>query len=198
MRSAAFGTRSLLNSHTCVPKQLGRIFVEDAVALYIDDMRIRNQARLTVANARSLFQSGRNPMSLVSWVTKQNFGKQEDQKLLWLDQLGVKVLSAWRSGWKGAPLTLRNRWSRVVAFFNWFFRTGRISKHPCTGLKNFSAAEGATTPFTAAQFEQLLSAIEKVRIPLNVDRQTRDGWRPRLRGLILVMRWLGRSFPQTT
>jgi len=62
---------------------------------------------------------------------------------------------------------------------------------PCAGLRNFSANEGTTTPFTAAQFEQLLSAIEKVKIPLNVDRQTRDGWRPRLRGLILVMRWLG-------
>jgi hypothetical protein len=97
-------------------KQLGRIFVEDAVALYIDDMRIRSQARLTAANARSLFQSGRNPMSLVSWVTKQNSGKQADQKLLWLDQLDVKVLSAWRSGWKGAPPTLLNRWCRVVRF----------------------------------------------------------------------------------
>jgi len=124
-------------AHLRAEKQLDRIFVEDAVALYIDDMRIRNQARFTVANARSLFQSGRNPMSLVSWVTKQNFGKQEDQKLLWLDQLDVKVLSAWRSGWKGAPLTLRNRWSRVVALFNWFFRTGRISKHPYTGWKKF-------------------------------------------------------------
>src|SRR5215831_17275140 len=51
--------------------------------------------------------------------------------------------------------------------------------------------KGLQTPFAAAQFEQLLSAIEKVKIPLNVDRQTRDGRRPRLRGLILVMGWLG-------
>lgn len=172
-------------------KQVGRISVEDAVALYIDDMRTRNQARLTVANARSLFQSERNPMSLISWVAKQNSGKREEEKLLWLDQVDGPVLSAWRSDWKGAPLTLRNRWSRVGSFFNWYFRTGKISKHPCTGLRNFRAEEGTTTPFTAAQFERLLSAIDELKIPINVDRQTRDGWRPRLRGLVLAMRWLG-------
>jgi len=59
------------------------------------------------------------------------------------------------------------------------------------GLKNFSAQEGTTTPFTAMQFELLLMAIEKVPLPKNVDKLTRDGWRPRLRGLVLTMRWLG-------
>jgi integrase len=79
----------------------------------------------------------------------------------------------------------------VVSFFNWFFRTGKISKHPCTGLRNFRAEEGTTIPFSAAQFERLLSAVDGLNVPNNVDRQTRDGWRLRLRGLVLVMRWLG-------
>jgi hypothetical protein len=56
------------------------------------------------------------------------------------------------------------------------------------GLRNFSAQEGTTTPFGAVQFEHLLASVEKVPLPPNVDRQTRDGWRPRLRALILVMR----------
>ncbi len=30
------------------------------------------------------------------------------------------------------------------SFFNWFFRTGRLQKHPCMGLRNFSAQEGGT------------------------------------------------------
>jgi integrase/recombinase XerD len=174
-------------------KEMGRIRVEDAVTLYVNDMRTRNQAKLTVANARSLFQSEANPMSLVSWVAKHSAGKREDQRLLWLDQLDGTVLSMWRAEWKGAPLTLRNRWSRVGAFFNWFFRTGRISKHPGTGLRNFSAQEGTTTPFSAAQFEHLLSSVERIKIPKNVDRLTGDGWQPRLRALVLVMRWLGLS-----
>lgn len=174
-------------------KELGRIGIEDSVMLYLNDMVTRNQAKATVANARALFQSQTNPMSLVSWVAKENAGKSEHRCLLNLDQLDGVVLSKWRSEWKGAPLTLRNRWSRVVSFFNWFFRTGRIQKHPCMGLRNFRAEEGTTTPFTAAQFEDVLSAVERTKIPKNVDRQTSDGWRPRLRGLILVMRWLGLS-----
>lgn len=174
-------------------KELGRIGIEDAVMLYINDMVTRNQAKLTVANARCLFQSETNPISLVSWVAKHNAGKREDRRLLCLDQMDGAVLSMWRSDWKGAPLTLKNRWSRVVSFFNWFFRTGRIQKQPCMGLRNFKAEEGTTTPFTAWQFEHLLSSVERLRIPKNVDRQTFDGWRPRIRGLVLVMRWLGLS-----
>ena len=172
-------------------KEMGRLRVEEAVALYIDDMKTRNQAKLTVSNARSLFQSATNLLSLLSWVTQQNSGRQEDLRLVWLDQLDGPVLSRWRSEWRGAPLTLRNRWSRVVSFFNWFFRTGRLQRHPCMGLKNFSAQEGTTTPFTAAQFQHLLLAVEKVPLPKNVDRLTRDGWQPRLRALVLTMRWLG-------
>lgn len=107
-------------------KEMGRLRVEEAVALYIDDMKTRNQARLTVSNARSLFLSATNPFSLVSWVTKENSGRREDLRLVWLDQLDGAVLSRWRSEWRGAPLTLRNRWSRVVSFFNWFFRTGKL------------------------------------------------------------------------
>jgi integrase/recombinase XerD len=176
---------------------LGRLRVEEAVGIYIEDMRTRNQARLTVANARSLFQSETNALSLISWVAKWNSGRDEAVKLVWLDQLDGTVLSKWRSEWRGAPLTLRNRWSRVVSFFNWFFRTGKLQRHPCMGLRNFSAQEGTTTPFTAAQFEHLLLAIEKVPLPKNVDRLTRDGWRPRLRGLVLAMRWLGLAIADT-
>ena len=174
-------------------KEMGRICIEDAVTLYINDMVTRNQAKPTVANARSLFQSETNPMSLITWVAKLNAGKSEDRRLMCIDQLDGVVLSRWRSEWKGAPLTLKNRWSRVVAFFNWFFRTGRIQKHPCMGLKNFSAEEGTTTPFAASQFEYILSSVERMKIPRNVDRLTYDGWRPRLRALILVMRWTGLS-----
>lgn len=172
-------------------KTMGRLSIEEAVSVYVEDMRTRNQARLTVANARSLFQSEANPLSLVSWVAKCNVGREEGMRLVWLDQLDGTVLSRWRSEWRGAPLTLRNRWSRVVSFFNWFFRTGKLQKHPCMGLRNFSAEEGTTTPFTALQFEHLLLSIETVPLPRNVDRLTRDGWRPRLRALLLVMRWLG-------
>jgi integrase/recombinase XerD len=172
-------------------KEMGRIGIEEAVDLYIADMRTRNQAKLTVANARSLFKSQQNSLSLISWVSKYNSDKEEMLRLMWLDQLDGTVLSRWRSEWVGAPLTLRNRWSRVVSFFNWFFRTGKIQKHPCVGLRNFSAHEGTTTPFTGVQFEHLLASIDKLPQPENVDRQTRDGWRPRIRALILVMRWLG-------
>jgi hypothetical protein len=59
-----------------------------------------------------------------------------------------------------------------------------VAKLQCPGRHN-------ETPFTAIQFEQLLLSIEKIPLPANVDRLTRDGWRPRLRALILVMRWLG-------
>jgi integrase len=172
-------------------KAMGRLRIEEAVGIYIEDMRTRNQARLTVANARSLFESETNPLSLISWVAKGNSCREEAVRLVWLDQLDGTVLSMWRSQWRGAPLTLKNRWSRVVSFFNWFFRTGKLQRHPCMGLRNFRAQEGTTTPFTAAQFEDLLLAIEKVPLPKNVDRLTRDGWRPRLRGLVLTMRWLG-------
>jgi len=172
-------------------KQMGRISIEEAVDVYLADMRTRNQRATTVANARSLFKSARNPFSLISWTAKYNSGKQEDIRLVWLDQLDGTILSRWRTEWTGAPLTLRNRWSRVVSFFNWFFRTGKLQKHPCMGLRNFSAQEGTTTPFTAVQFEHLLASVEKMPLPPNVDRQTRNGWRPRLRALILVMRWLG-------
>ena len=52
-----------------------------------------------------------------------------------------------------------------MSFFNWFFRTGKLQKYPCMGLRNFSAQEGTTTPLTAPQFEHLLAAVEKVTIP---------------------------------
>ena len=172
-------------------KEMGRLAIEESVDIYLEDMRVRNQAKLTVSNARSLFKSQQNPFSLISGVVKYTPEKSEDLRLKWLDQLDGTVLSRWRAGWTGAPLTLRNRWSRVVSFFNWFFRVGKLQKHPCTGLRNFSAQEGTTVPFTAMQFEQLLLSIEKLPLPPNVDRMTRDGWRPRMRGLILVMRWLG-------
>ncbi|HEY6307593.1 MAG TPA: hypothetical protein VI488_14165, partial [Candidatus Angelobacter sp.] len=112
-------------------KEMGRLRIEEAIGVYIEDMRTRNQARLTVANARSLFQSETNSLSLISWVAKCNSGREETVKLVWLDQLDGTVLSRWRSEWRGAPLTLRNRWSRVVSFFNWFFRTGKVQRHPC-------------------------------------------------------------------
>ncbi len=172
-------------------KEMARILIGDAVTLYIEDMRVRNQKKLTVSNARCLFASKTNPLSLVSWVAQHNSGKAEDRRLIWLDQLDGIALSMWRSKWHGAPLTLRNRWSRVVSFFNWYFRTGRIQKHPCMGLKNFTAVAGTTTPLTAVQFEFLLATIDTLRVPKNVDRLTRDGWRARLRALLLVMRWLG-------
>src|SRR5579871_6075537 len=150
-------------------KEMGRIRVGEAIDLYVEDMRVRNQAKLTVANARSLFKSQQNPLSLISWIAKYNSEKEEAMRLVWLDQLDGTILSRWRSQWRGAPLTLRNRWSRVVSFFNWFFRTGKIQKHPCVGLRNFSAQEGTTTPFTAVQFEQLLASIGKIPLPPNVD-----------------------------
>src|SRR6516225_2864424 len=53
-------------------KAMGRLRIEEAVGIYIEDMRTRNQARLTVANARSLFESETNPLSLISWVAKGN------------------------------------------------------------------------------------------------------------------------------
>jgi hypothetical protein len=145
-------------------KEMGRIGIEEAVDLYIADMRTRNQAKLTVANARSLFKSQQNSLSLISWVSKYNSDKEEMLRLMWLDQLDGTVLSRWRSEWVGAPLTLRNRWSRVVSFFNWFFRTGKIQKHPCVGLRNFSAHEGTTTPFTGVQFEHLLASASGVSV----------------------------------
>lgn len=120
-------------------KQMGRLRVEEAVALYIDDMKTPNQARLTVTNARSLFQSAMNCLSLVSWVAQQNSGRPEKLRLIWLDQLDGAVLSKWRSEWRGAPLTLRNRWSRVVSFFNWFFRTGRVLE---TAHREFALGHG--------------------------------------------------------
>jgi hypothetical protein len=49
-------------------KQMGRIRVEEAVDVYIADMRTRNQRATTVANARSLFKSEKNPSSLISWT----------------------------------------------------------------------------------------------------------------------------------
>src|SRR5215468_1388485 len=95
-------------------REMDRLRVEEAVGLYIGDMKTRNQAKLTVSNARSLFQSETNALSLVSWVAKHNSGRSEDARVVWLDQLDGTVLSKWRSEWRGAPLTLRNRWSRVV------------------------------------------------------------------------------------
>jgi len=44
---------------------MGRISIDEAVDVYIVDMRTRNQAPKTVANARSLFKGERNPVSLV-------------------------------------------------------------------------------------------------------------------------------------
>jgi hypothetical protein len=90
-------------------KEMGRLRMEEAVAVYIDDMRTRNQAKLTVANARSLFQSETNPNSLISWVARYNAEKSEDLRIVWLDQLDGTLLSRWRSEWHGAPLTLRNQ-----------------------------------------------------------------------------------------
>jgi hypothetical protein len=47
-------------------KAMGRLRVEEAIDLYVEDMRVRNQAKLTVANARSLFKGQQNPLSLIT------------------------------------------------------------------------------------------------------------------------------------
>jgi integrase len=41
------------------------------------------------------------------------------------------------------------------------------------------------------------SVDRKISLPANVDRLTRDGWRPRLRARIPVMRWLGLAIADT-
>lgn len=167
-------------------KEITRLTVAEAAKLYIDDLQTRNMAALTVANAKSLFQS-----TLAHWIEKENIGRPEEHRLVYLDQLDGAVLAKWRGEWKAAPLTKRNRWSRVRSFFNWFVGTGRLKLNPCIGVRQFSAEEGTTTPLIADQFERLLSAIDKVTVPKNVASKTREAWKPRLRALILLQRWTG-------
>ncbi len=176
-------------------KERKQVRIEDAVALYLEDMVSRLGDNGTVAMARSMFgdvdpetKAIKSNGRLFDWLdTLPTY-----QRPTYISEITPAHIAGWRASWKfGSDLTAANRWSMVKGFFNFCEAQDWIDDSPARKLKRIVAEKGSRTAiFTDAQYTKILDAVP-LYDPENVPAATRKAWQRRLTTFIELLRWSG-------
>lgn len=166
--------------------------IEDAVALYCQDMITRLGDNGSVKMARALLghvdpdtKTVLKNGHLFDWLDKFNAAKPDDQRLTCISQITSLHLTEWRGSWNfGSDLTAWNRWKQVRGFFKFCAIHELTDKNPALKLKSLERQKGSRTAiFTDEQYEAILAALPKAE-PEKIKQQ-------RLLRFVELMRWSG-------
>jgi site-specific recombinase XerC len=158
-------------------QKIERSTVEDAVTKFLGAKKTENIGRRHTLTLKSTFAK-----SLVSFCHAHG--------IMYLRDIKLDDLEAWRGTWKLGKTTAQKTQSRVGGFFDYCLRRGWIDKNPTLGLGKIRIKSEDRRPTIALddkQFQQLLDSIDKI------NGLTTDEQRGRFRALVLLQRWTGLS-----
>lgn len=156
-------------------REARRVTVADAVNSYLLDAEARKLGSQTLAKRRAVFER-----QLVPWANAKGIRS--------LDELTVTLLTEWRTTWKLAPITTRNRQELLGNFFRFCVRQGWLKDNPALLLSKIQVKQRPTGYFTPEEFELLLKSTYSFAAGQSFRA---EDWSVRLRTLVLLMRWSG-------
>lgn len=166
--------------------------IEDAVALYIQDMAARlgdngtcSMARALLGNVdpetKAVIKNGH----LFDWLDSRPI------KVQFISEITPAMLTAWRASWNFGDMTAAQRWGMVRSFFAYCERSGWVESDPARGIRRPKVAKGnRTATFTDEQVASIIDAVQ-LYDPENRSDATTALWRARLEAFILLLRWSG-------
>jgi integrase len=123
---------------------------------------------------------------LRGWFEKRFVDYCSGAGLIFLPDVKLTHLEAWRNTWKLSPSTRAKIQGRIAGFFDWALRRDFVSKNPALGLERIKSDDRKPTlALTDEQFAAVLEAGKQV------NGKTADAQRVKLRALCLLMRWSG-------
>ena len=176
-------------------KERKQVRIEEAVALYIEDMITRLGDNGTVAMSRSMFGTI-DPKTTAVKTNGRLFDWLDtllpEQRPTFIADFSPAHLTRWRASWKfKSDLTAANRWTMVKGFFKFCEGQGWLSDSPARKLKGVSVGKGNRTAiFTDEQYTKILDAVP-LYDPENTPATTREGWQRRLTIFVELLRWSG-------
>jgi integrase/recombinase XerD len=127
------------------------------------------------------------------WIRDEFVGFCELKGLVYLSDVKLIHLDAFRSTWTGQASTRRKRQGRLVGFFSWAMKYEYIEKNAALGLARIKVNDvKPTLALSDKQFARLLASIPRV------NGETTDRQRNQLRALILLQRWSGLAIQDAT
>lgn len=175
-------------------KEAKQVRIEEAVALYLKDMKARLGDNGTVEMTRTLL--GRVNLDtnhveknghLFNWLEKLSANKRPT----YIADITITHLTEWRSSWDFGDYTTAQRWGMVKIFFNFCESQGWIQDSPARKLGRIKYEKGGRTAiFSDRQYDDILAAI-KADAPENVPAKTRASWQERLTAFVQLLRWSG-------
>jgi integrase len=161
------------------PVKVESISVEDAITRFIASKETEGVGSRHMLTIRKTFAK-----DLLSYC--------HGHGLMFLREIKLTDLEAWRDTWKLGKTTSQKQQSRVVGFFQYALQRGWLDRNIALGMGKIRIKADERKPTIALddkQFEQLLAAVSKIKI----NGPITDDMRKRLRTLILLQRWTGFS-----
>ena len=105
-----------------------------------------------------------------------------------LRSISVDQVRKLRESWKYSGTTAQKRLELVRAFFSFCLASGWVDKNPAKGLKAARSKEVPTLPYSAAQWQDILTALDVYgeihsQSPVRIQKQ--------LRALVVLLRYSG-------
>jgi integrase len=137
---------------------------------------------LSDAKARNISDSQMRKLRLVLGELDRNYDTVP------IGAVTVDDLRKIREAWKVAPVTMQKRLEMLRSFFRFSVDSGWIDRNPAKVVRLPVVNFEPTLPFTETDMENILWAAEMVR---EKHSHMRDGIEPKLKALILLMRYSG-------
>jgi integrase len=122
-------------------------------------------------------------------VSPSLLGWCKDRGFTYLEELGTREMTQWRSTWEMKPLARSKRQGMVCGFFYFCKRQGWIKKNPMLDIGAIKVTDKPTDYFPQSEFDAIVDATYIYRGSRWGENDTRFG--ERLRILTLLMRWSG-------
>ncbi len=179
-------------------KERESVRIEEAIALYLDDLRTRHGDNSTLWNARSLLGHINPETKTVTraghftrWLDRYNQNQPLNKRLTHIADLTPAHLTMWRSLWRFGDKTAAQRWGSVKGFLNFCEAHDWLTRNPAGKLKPLKMRKGnRTAVFSDEQCTAILDAVA-LYDPPNVPAATRRSWQQRLTTFIELLRWSG-------
>jgi len=147
--------------------------IEEATAAFIRDAEARGLRPPSVYKYRLLF--------------KQLNAYADEKALVYLDELDVDTLRAFRESWKNKNYSARKKLEALRTFFRFAHEAGWVSKNYALAIKPPKVEQPPTLPYTREEFNSVLAACDKY--PSVEHPNPRLG--SRMKALVLLLRHSG-------
>lgn len=144
--------------------------LDAAVLWFLADKESQHLRESTLSKLRRIFQK-----QMVEWFT--------DRQIMFLKDVTLPELQAWRATWEDGPLAAKKKQERVRGFFHFCNRNGWIAQNPALGLSKIKADHRPADPFTKEEFQKIYAATDRFG--------KTEAVRDRMRAMVLLLRWSG-------